>query len=186
MWKLYFLSLVGNWLLSVWEGNFTTSMIQLDQLLKGLDIRDKDDTAVNIFSRTLSKIGRLFQWRSAALEISATETGIPVITPRVEFDSTGPETSQKNVSVEFTLRLLNTCLSEAEVSVWVAVDRLDEAFQGFPQVEVPALRALLRTYLDMLDFPRIRLKLFVRRDLFRRIISGGFVNLTHVNARNLR
>jgi hypothetical protein len=72
---------------------------------------------------------------------------------------------------------------DAGVSVWVAIDRLDEAFQGFPQVEVPALRALLRTYLDMLDFPKVKLKLFLRRDLFRRIIAGGFVNLTHVNAR---
>jgi hypothetical protein len=159
-------------------------MIQLDELLKGLDIRSKDDAPINIFSRTLSKIGRLFQWRSAAVEISATETGIPVITPRVEFDnSTSSETAQKNVSVEFALRLLDTCLADAGISVWVAVDRLDEAFQGFPQVEVPALGALLRTYLDMLDFPRIKLKLFVRRDLFRRIIAGGFVNLTHVNAR---
>jgi hypothetical protein len=29
------------------------------------------------------------------------------------------------------------------------------------------------------------LKLFVRKDLFRRIIAGGFVNLTHVNARKI-
>ena len=131
-----------------------------------------------------TRIGRFFQWRSAAIEITATESGIPVITPRVEFDdSTNPESSPKNVSIEFSLRLLNTCLIDAGVSVWVAVDRLDEAFQGFPQVEIPALRALLRTYLDMLDFPKIKLKLFLRRDLFRRIIAGGFVNLTHVNAR---
>jgi hypothetical protein len=31
----------------------------------------------------------------------------------------------------------------------------------------------------------VRLKLFVRKDLFRRIIAGGFVNLTHVNARKV-
>ena len=184
MWKLYFLSLVGNWLLGVWDQHFTTSMGQLDQLLKGLDIRSKDDAPVNIFTRTLSRIGRLFQWRAAALEISATETGLPVITPRIEFDNmTSTDAAPKTVNIEFALRLLNTCLDDAKISVWVAVDRLDEAFQGFPQVEVPALRALLRTYLDMLDFPRIKLKLFLRRDLFRRIISGGFVNLTHVNAR---
>jgi hypothetical protein len=185
LWKLYFLSLVGNWLLGVWEGNFTTSMGQLDQLLKGLDIRDKDDEAAHIFSRIVSQIGRLFQWRSAEVAFSSTETGVPVITPRIEFDNSrdNPETSHKNVNVEFTLRLLNTCLTEAQLAVWVAVDRLDEAFQGSPQLEIPALRGLLRTYLDMLEFPKIRLKLFLRRDLFRRIISGGFVNLTHVNAR---
>ena len=34
-------------------------------------------------------------------------------------------------------------------------------------------------------FRRSNLKLFVRKDLFRRIISGGFVNLTHVNARKI-
>ena len=184
LWKLYFLSLVGNWLLGVWDGHLTPSMNELDQLLKGLDIRCKDDAPVSIFSRTLSRIGRLFQWRAAALEVTTTETGIPVFTPRIEFDhSPNPGSSEKNVSVEFALKLLNTCLVEARLSVWVAVDRLDEAFQGFPQVEVPALRALLRTYLDMLDFPKIKLKLFLRRDLFRRIIAGGFVNLTHVNAR---
>jgi hypothetical protein len=62
---------------------------------------------------------------------------------------------------------------------------LDEAFQGFPNVETPALRALFRTYLDLLEFSRLRLKLFVRRDLFRKIVKGGFVNLTHVNARKI-
>jgi hypothetical protein len=45
-------------------------------------------------------------------------------------------------------------------------------------MEVPALRALLRTYLDLTEFEHIKLKLFVRRDLFSRITAGGFVNLT--------
>ncbi len=31
----------------------------------------------------------------------------------------------------------------------------------------------------------VRLKLFLRNDLFRRIIEGGFVNLTHINARKV-
>jgi hypothetical protein len=83
------------------------------------------------------------------------------------------------------LRLLNDVLDEVDFSVWVVLDRLDEAFQGFPQAEVPVLRALLRTYLDLAEFPRMKLKLFVRKDLFRRIIEGGFVNLTHVNARKV-
>ncbi len=64
-------------------------------------------------------------------------------------------------------------------------DRLDEAFQGHAEVEVTALRALLRTYLDLTEFDSIKLKLFLRRDLFRRITSSGFVNLTHINAKKL-
>jgi hypothetical protein len=37
----------------------------------------------------------------------------------------------------------------------------------------------------LLPFDRIRLKLFVRKDLFRRITADGFVNLTHINARKV-
>ena len=58
------------------------------------------------------------------------------------------------------------------------------AFQGKPAVERPALRALLRTYLDTLGFPNMRLKLFIRCYLSARIVVGGFVNLTG-KARNL-
>ena len=76
-------------------------------------------------------------------------------------------------------------LAELGLGVWVVLDRLDEAFQGFPEVERPALRALLRTYLDMLEFDYVKLKLFVRKDLFRKVVHGGFVNLTHVNAKRL-
>src|SRR5580658_5384871 len=79
----------------------------------------------------------------------------------------------------------NAVMDEVDLTVWVVLDRLDEAFQGFPDVEIPALRALLRTYLDLLAYPRIRLKLFVRNDLFRKVIQGGFVNLTHVNSRKI-
>lgn len=87
-----------------------------------------------------------------------------------------------------SLGLLNSALEEADLTVWLILDRLDEAFQGYPQTEIPALRALLRTYLDMKEFDRIKLKLFVRRDLFRKItqsVDEGFVNLTHISTRKI-
>ena len=43
----------------------------------------------------------------------------------------------------------------------------------------------MRTYLDLADMASVKLKLFVRKDLFRRITEGGFVNLTHINARRI-
>ena len=88
----------------------------------------------------------------------------------------------KEIRHEEALGLLDECLEEIDYTVWIALDRLDEAFHGLPAVEVPALRALLRCYLDLQAFERFRLKLFVRRDLFRKIIAGGFVNLSHINA----
>ena len=86
---------------------------------------------------------------------------------------------------EVAFDLLNRCLSEVDLQLWLVMDRLDEAFAGLPDAEVPALRALLRTFLDLQAWEVIRLKLFLRNDLFRRIIEGGFVNLTHINARKV-
>ena len=83
------------------------------------------------------------------------------------------------------MKRLNVALDEVDLTVWVVLDRLDEAFPGSPATEIPILRALLRTYLDLLAYPRLKLKLFVRNDLFRKVIQGGFVNLTHVNARKI-
>jgi hypothetical protein len=124
-----------------------------------------------------------FRPKSASVEIITPGMSIK---PQVDFN--GPEhrsALRSNMMIDDKLRIVNQCLTEAGISVWVAVDRLDEAFQGFPEVEIPSLRALFRSYLDILEFPKIRLKLFVRRDLFRRIVEGGFVNLTHVNARKI-
>jgi hypothetical protein len=44
---------------------------------------------------------------------------------------------------------------------------------------------LFRAYLDIQDLEHVRLKPFIRRDLFSRMIEGGFVNLTHINARKI-
>lgn len=73
-------------------------------------------------------------------------------------------------------------LEENNAQVWLVLDRLDEAFQGRQDLEKNALRALLRTYLDMVEHDSIVLKLFMRRDLFDRVVERDFVNLTHVNA----
>lgn len=186
LWKAYLLSLVGNWVLHALEGFHSDNMKALDHLLKGLSLRERSDQPQSIFARALEKIGGIFHWNSAQITMTLSESGIPIITPKVEFDHTSSKNAEvESVSVEHALRLLNTCVEEAGVTAWIAIDRLDEAFQGYPTVEIPALRALFRTYLDLQEFPALKLKLFVRRDLFRRITDAGFVNLTHVNARKI-
>lgn len=182
VWKAYFLSLVGNWILEIVGDNHSDRFVKLDHLLTTTGLRSKDDKPETIFSRLINSLQRLLYPKSAELAFTFSETGIPIITPKLEFSET-PEEADREVSHEHALRLLNDCLDEIDYTVWLALDRLDEAFLGFPGVEVPALRALFRTYLDMNEFSRVRLKLFVRRDLFRKIIGQGFVNLTHINAK---
>lgn len=183
VWKTYVLSLVGNWLLEITGEEHSQNLKKLSELLTKTGLRSKDDKPETIFSKLINSIQRVLKPANAEVAFTLSETGVPIVIPRLEFRSEENADVQAEVSHEIALRLLNECLSDIDYSVWLVLDRLDEAFQGFPEVEVPALRALFRTYLDLLEFDRIRLKLFVRRDLFRKITHGGFVNLTHINAR---
>jgi hypothetical protein len=79
---------------------------------------------------------------------------------------------------------LETILNRVDVYLWFMVDRLDEIFPRRSDMETKALRGLLRT-LRIFESPRIRLKLFLRDDIFEQITSAaqGFAALTHVTAR---
>lgn len=190
VWKAYFLSLAGNWLLALHEDELTPSMKRLDHLLRSVGLRSADDTAHSIFSQLVNRLRSLFRVTKAEQTATFNEVGMPILTNRFEFEAGDDSASEPTygddlVRHDDALALLNEALSEADLSLWLVMDRLDEAFQGKPEHERPALRALFRTYLDMLSLDRVRLKLFVRRDLFGRIIEGGFVNLTHINARRI-
>lgn len=185
IWKAYIIALVGNWLLELYEEEQTEAMGELDALLRRVGLRSADDTPTTVFSQLVNLFRRITNPKAVRATMTITPEGIPIIAPRIELGEEREE-QEELVRHDDALGLLNRVLDDADLTVWLAFDRLDEAFQGYPGAEVPALRALFRTYLDLNAFPRVRLKLFVRKDLFGRIIAGGFVNLTHVNARARR
>jgi hypothetical protein len=186
VWKSYLLSLVGNWLLELYGSDGSRKVRRLDELLLQAGLRSRDDSAETIFSKLVNLFSRLPRPKSAELKFSISENGLPIVAPKLEFESPAPtDDSPELIRHETALSVLNDALEEFDLTTWVVLDRLDEAFQGFPAVEIPALRALFRTYLDLSAYRRIRLKLFVRNDVFRKVIQGGFVNLTHINARKI-
>jgi len=75
-------------------------------------------------------------------------------------------------------------LKKSGVKVWTMLDRLDEVFPRRTKLERKALRALLAT---TRNFPTasIRIKLFLRDDIFESVLVGheGFTALTHIEAR---
>ena len=79
----------------------------------------------------------------------------------------------------------NLAVLEPIQAVGTPLDRLAASLDVLANDEHGLVTASGRANLDLNAFPRVRLKLFVRNDLFRRIIGGGFVNLTHVNARKV-
>ena len=81
------------------------------------------------------------------------------------------------VHLESILRKVGLCL-------WLMIDRLDEIFPRRSLLETRALRALLRT-LRLFDSRHIRVKIFLRDDIFEQVVSSkrGFTALTHITSR---
>ena len=187
VWKSYLFMLAGNWLLDTYESKGHGKLEELEALLDRTGLRLSDTRPASLFNRVISRV------LPTSLEATTTFTpdGIPLVSGKADFKNTNGQTPIPKAEPESCIRhndalqLLQECLEATESTLWLVFDRLDEAFQASPDVEKPALRALLRTYLDVQDLPSLRLKLFLRKDLFARVIEGGFVNLTHINARKI-
>ncbi|RYF57263.1 MAG: hypothetical protein EOO27_16055 [Comamonadaceae bacterium] len=106
---------------------------------------------------------------------------------QAEFPDAPPDIwLEKQAVIDFpeALNLCVTALAREGRRCWVLVDRLDAAFQEDPQLERAALKTLLMAYKDFMGFAQIRLKLFLRTDLFDQVTTdGGFRELTHVQDR---
>jgi hypothetical protein len=83
-------------------------------------------------------------------------------------------------SVDHLLFFANSALTETGFVVWILLDRLDVAFAEDHELENNALRALFRVYLDLLALSNVRLKIFLRTDVWARITTEGFREASHI------
>lgn len=90
------------------------------------------------------------------------------------------EVAEDVVSVDRLLELVDSALRDSDYKLWILLDRLDVAFSDSPDLEQNALRALFHVYLDLLVFKSIRLKIFLRTDIWKRITDGGFREASHI------
>jgi hypothetical protein len=94
-----------------------------------------------------------------------------------------PDSSQRSegmISVDELASLAEEALAEADFQIWVLLDRLDVAFAETHDLEKNALRALFRVYRDFAGFDHIKLKIFIRTDIWKKIVDGGFREASHI------
>lgn len=84
------------------------------------------------------------------------------------------------IPIEFAYDLLQKSLIENKVKLWIIIDRLDVAFIESVELETNALRALFKTYLGLSQFNEIKIKVFLRDDIWQRITSDGFREASHI------
>ncbi|MCX5722965.1 MAG: hypothetical protein NTX84_00285 [Nitrospirae bacterium] len=77
---------------------------------------------------------------------------------------------------------IHNVLKKANLRIWIMLDRLDEVFPRHSEIERRALRSLLRC-IRVFQEEHIRIKVFLRDDIFESVTEGGFAALTHITDR---
>lgn len=184
LWKLYILSLVGS-VLAEWDvpgdaAKQVRAKLAAENLLtvKGATLSSRVRAVRDFMRRFLSP---------SAVEGSMTinpHNGTPIFAGKITLGE--PDASQRAnglLSIDSLLHLADEALSNTDYELWLLFDRLDVAFADSLELESNGLRALFKCYLDMLGLNKIKLKIFLRNDIWSKIASGGFREASHITGR---
>ena len=181
LWKLYFALLVHQRL-----ADYDIQGIEADELKKALvnaGLVRQGRTLEAALRAVWDYVRRTFRPESveAQLVVATPDQSTATVSGRITFaEPSTAEAATGAVSVNTLLGLANNALRNSGFRVWILLDRLDVAFAENADLEHNALRALFRSYLDMLGFDNIKLKIFLRWDIWKRISAGGFREASHI------
>ncbi|KAF0163162.1 MAG: hypothetical protein FD157_3325 [Rhodocyclaceae bacterium] len=180
LWKLYFLALIANYLRHHLQET-KTGNAKAASVISALVDNGLLTPNVNLLAR-LRAILTYIRRHAPVFEgaIVDPNTGLK-LTGKITLNE--PSTEQRKegfLSVNDLLTLINGALLELNIKIWLVLDRLDVAFSDSPNLEGNALRSLFRTYLDMLNLSNVSIKIFLRDDIWNKIVAGGFREASHV------
>jgi hypothetical protein len=180
LWKLYFLSLLGNYLPHHHTTTKTTNVNSTHVITTLVDngLLAPNQTIIGIIKAALDYICT----RMPTLETSVVDpsTGLTV-TGKISLAE--PSEAQRQagfVSADDLLDKINKALQETHITNWLILDRLDVAFSDSLELESNALRSLFRVLLRQVPYSNIFVKIFLRDDIWRKLLSAGFREASHI------
>lgn len=173
IWKLYFASLIAEDLKS--RGIRNDDIDQVIQYVEEAQLIPKEKSLKNML-RSVVGFFRKNHLKDASLEVPGFSAKISFLEPDAEQLMKGVKTPQD------LLESLEKGLEAMDWTVWVTLDRLDVAFASSEDraLERSALRSLFRVYLDFAGLERIRLKIFLRSDIWKKLMSTSFREASHI------
>lgn len=180
LWKLYFLSLIGGALRE--HGLETGAAETVTRELERANLLPKVKSLKGYLRSAVDYLASIrFNAFEGGLKLDPT-TGLPSgITGKITLkEPSAAHLAAGYMSADYLLQLADEALSDADLSVWLVIDRLDVAFAGHEDLEKNALRSLFKVYSDLRLYDRIRLKIFIRDDIWRRITTDGFREASHL------
>ena len=177
LWKLYLLTLVGG-LVKEYTAGSSEATTLVDKL-KEAGLLPTTAGLKGLLKAALRYLRTAEIKGEAKLDEAS---GMPSISGGILFHE--PEAEERNmgaVSVDELFGLADEALAKADATVWILLDRLDVAFAESPEFEANALRALFKVYLDLLSRRQVQLKIFLRSDIWKRIMKDhGFREASHI------
>ncbi|RHX77460.1 P-loop ATPase, Sll1717 family [Leptospira yasudae] len=173
LWKLYFVTLIANYFS---ENGIKASFLR--------DFKDagliKQEADLSELVSGISRIIRNFRGPKAleAGTVHDPRTGQSEFFTRIVLDKSKKEIS--STAFDGFLSEINKICQSKNLNFWIALDRLDVAFSDNLELEANAIRALFRVYLDLNGYSQIKLKLFVRTDIWQKITEIGFREGSHL------
>ncbi len=183
LWKMYLLTLLNNAFASY--GVTGGDVDKLRNFLAAEGLAEVDKSLGTYVQSALDYVRSFFTREVEAVEGGFTfdvVTQLPNgVSGKITFREPGQRQREQGfVSVDELFRTANSALEKSGFGVWTLLDRLDVAFAENSTLEKNALRALFRTYLDLLAYEKINLKIFLRTDIWNRIIEEGFREASHI------
>lgn len=181
LWKIYCLSIIAS-ALREYEIKNPQSKSLIDAL-ENVGLLPTTSSLTALF-RSVSKYLKGWMERDTkAVEYALTIdsiTGSPTFSRKQEFSDQSEEQNLGDIPIEELFESANSALEGEGLALWLLFDRLDVAFADSPELERNALRALFRAYNDLKAYGQIRMKIFVRDDIWQRITTGGFTEASHI------
>ncbi|MGH7984064.1 MAG: P-loop ATPase, Sll1717 family [Candidatus Udaeobacter sp.] len=181
LWKLYCLSLIGAVLRDFKvAGEEAAKVISY---LEAAELLPPGGTLAALIRRSLDYVRKFVRLESVegGLKLDPA-TGLPAgFTGKITLrEPAAVESKAGWESLDSLLALANAALRKANYKLWILLDRLDVAFADSAELETNALRALFKAYLDLSGLDNVRLKIFLRSDIWKRITESGFREGSHI------
>ncbi len=181
LWKLYFLVITVSEF-DEWELS-NKYFIELKEILQASSLIPQQKGLKAILKTCRDYIRNFMNVESMQPGVDLNEvTGLPSgVNFKVSFRETSNNEFLSGIkSIDYLYDLLEKALVESKFILWIAVDRLDVAFTENLELETNALKALFKAYRDLVPLNHLKIKIFLRDDIWRRLTEDGFREASHI------
>ena len=180
LWKLYILTIISHEIRSL--GMASPGLQKVYGALEEVKLLERELNLSGLLRQVQTMARRLLNPKlEVGAELDQQTGGISGIIGRISLAEPATELRSKGISsLDGWLEVVNRELKGQGYQVWVLLDRLDVAFADNNDLESNALRALMKVYGDFRDLDYIHLKIFIREDIWNRILGSGFREASHI------